>query len=111
MLDRPGMTARFASAWMAALLSAAACASVSGPHVIHVRDLPERPVYSAAWMTTDRAAAAVAMAVMHRELRLPRLDVTMYFLPDRDALRPSQGRIVPGYVNQVESEAGAKPRS
>ncbi len=85
MIDRPRATRRFASACAAALLSVAACAS--GPRLIHVRDLPERPVYAADWITSDRNAAAVAMAVMERELHLPRLDVTLHFLPNRDAFR------------------------
>jgi hypothetical protein len=75
------------AACLVALLGVAACASLSGPRTIHTRDLPSRPVYDPAWITSDRAAAAVAMAVMEHDLGLPRLDVAMHFLPNRDAFR------------------------
>jgi hypothetical protein len=66
----------------------AGCATApAGIRAIHVRDLPDRPSYDPAWIVSDRAAAAVAMAVMNEQLRLPRLDVTLQFYPTRAAFQ------------------------
>lgn len=67
------------------LLACAACAVA--PRTYQIADLPARPVYDAEWIRGDRAAAAVAMAVMADELGLPRLDAALHVLPDRDAFR------------------------
>ena len=72
---------------MAALMTACA-SSLSGPRLIHVRDLPVRPVLDLEWVQNDRSAAAVAMAVMEQELQLPRLDVTLIFLQTARRFRP-----------------------
>jgi hypothetical protein len=65
---------------------AARCAGGStSTTVIHLRDLPQRPTFDLAWVRNERAAAAVAMAVMEQELRLPRLDVTLHVFEDRPA--------------------------
>jgi hypothetical protein len=73
---------------LAATISAACAAGVNGPHLVPLRDVPRRPSYDTGWIQDYRAAAAVAMAVMERELGIPRLDeVTLHFLADRDALR------------------------
>jgi hypothetical protein len=63
-----------------------ACAAAS-PRTVHLGDLPRRPVYDAEWIRSERAAAAVAMAVMEEELGLPRLEVALHILPDREAFR------------------------
>jgi hypothetical protein len=106
MVDRPDVTARSAGTCAAALLLMTACASMSAPRVIQVHEMPERPVYATEWITSDRNAAAVAMAVMHRELNLPRLDVTMHFLPDRDALR--QALVDNGYEPSFAEETATR---
>jgi hypothetical protein len=105
MINRPQRSLKFVCAYAAALLSVAAC-GVSGPRLVHVRDLPERPVYAADWITSDRNAAAVAMAVMERELNLPRLDVTLHFLPNRDAFR--QALLDDGYDASFAEETSAR---
>jgi hypothetical protein len=58
------------------------------------------------WIRDYRAAAAVAMAIMEQELGIPRLDeVTLHFLPDRDALRSAliaEGR-QPAFASETAS--------
>ena len=73
---------------LAAIVSAACAAGAARPHLVQLRDVPQRPSYRLDWIRDYRAAAAVAMAIMEQELGIPRLDeVTLHFLPDRDALR------------------------
>jgi hypothetical protein len=63
-----------------------ACAAAA-PRTVHLGDLPRRPVYDADWIRSDRAAAAVAMSVVEEVLGLPRLEVALHILPDREAFR------------------------
>jgi hypothetical protein len=99
---------RLALGVVAAVL-VAGCAASSLETAIHVRDLPDRPSYDPAWIVSDRAAAAVAMAVMDDQLRLPRLDVTLHFYPTRAAF---QGALLssgydPAFAQQTASRMDA----
>src|SRR5688572_10210496 len=76
------------AAVLAAIVSAACATVANRPHLVQLREVPQRPSYDLEWIRDYRAAAAVAMAVMERDLGIPRLDeVTLHILPDRDALR------------------------
>lgn len=70
-----------------AALAAACAATARGPSVIHLRDLPLRPAFNIEWVRSNRAAAAMAMAVIEHELGVPRLDATLHFFPDRETFR------------------------
>lgn len=80
------MPGRFAAALLCTL-SAACATGAGGARILHVRDLPARPVYDPTWIQTERQAAAVAMAVIEQELGVPRLDVALHLLPDDDSFR------------------------
>jgi hypothetical protein len=82
------------------------CAAGAAGHVILLRDLPARPTLSAEWVQSDRAAAAVAMAVMEQELALPRLDVTLHFFPTRQAFQDALGTV--GYDPAFAAETAGR---
>jgi len=97
----------FAAAGMLAAIVSAGCATIANrPHLVQLGDVPRRPSYDTEWIRDYRAAAAVAMAIMERELGIPRLDeVTLHFLHDRDALRfalISEGR-PPAFASETAS--------
>ncbi len=91
---------------LATIVSAACAAGPNRPHLVQLRDVPQRPSYDIESIRDYRAAAAVAMAVMEEELGIPRLDeVTLHFLPHRDALRLaliSEGR-QPAFASEAAS--------
>ena len=84
-----------------------ACASTpAAPWQIRVADLPPRPTYDSSWIQNERAAAAVAMAVMERELQMSRPDVTLRFFPDRDAFR--EALVANGYEASFAAETASR---
>jgi hypothetical protein len=99
----------WSAAVMLAALTAACAGTPAGPRVIQVRDLPSRPAYDATWVQNDRAAAAVAMAVMERELRLPRLDVALHFYPNRQSFQDALLTVGydPAFAQQTASRMDA----
>lgn len=82
--DRP---IAIGGAWsVLACAALTACATApAGPRAISTDGLRARPAYDLEWITSYETALATVGAIMERDLRMPRLQVTVRFYPDRQA--------------------------
>jgi hypothetical protein len=81
--SEPRAIRRIVGAFLCAALTACASAP-TGPRAIATDTLKARPAYDLDWITSYETALATVCHIMERDLRLPRLQVTVRFYPDRE---------------------------
>jgi hypothetical protein len=91
-----------------ALALSAGCASATGggPRVLSIADIRAEPVFVGEWIADYERAVSSVVAIMGRDLRLPRVTGVIQFYANRDAFRAALE--ADGYTPAFAQDAAAR---